>query len=77
MSLNKRKFTLAVGFLKHFDSKHTKIQKKKLLVFPDLQETADATEILEFIKIRLSICHSRSENNDKRVRTVQKKIDGL
>ena len=61
MPLIKRKFTDAVGVLKNFGNKQTKIQKNKSFLFPDLQETMDATVVVEFIKISLSICYSRHE----------------
>jgi hypothetical protein len=57
MPLINRKFKDAVGIVKNFDSKKTKIQKKTSFLFPDLQETTDATVLVEFIKIQLSICY--------------------
>lgn len=52
--------------LKNFDSKQTRVQKKKSFLFPDLQETTYETVILEFMKIwllNLSIkCESKSEH---------------
>lgn len=55
MPLINRKFKDAVGIVKNVDSKKTKIQKITSFLFPDLQETTDATVLVEFIKIQLSI----------------------
>lgn len=43
--------TFSVAVLKNLESKHNKIQQKKPLLFPDLQETADTTVVLVFMKI--------------------------
>lgn len=64
MSLIKRKFSYTVGVLKNFDSKQTKIQQKKSLWFPDLQETTDTTVVVEFIKIQLSILGGSVEESE-------------
>lgn len=64
MSLIKRKFSYTVGVLKNFDSKQTKIQQKKSLWFPDLQETTDTTVVVEFIKIQLSILGGSEEESE-------------
>lgn len=47
------RLTHAIRAPKNFGSKQTKIQKKSFL-FPELQETKDATVVLEFMKIELS-----------------------
>lgn len=55
MALLNRKLTYAKGVPKNFGSKQNKIQKKqRSLLFPDLQETSDASADLEFMKIKLS-----------------------
>lgn len=49
------KFTIAKGVPRNFGNKQNKIQtKKRLFLFPDLQENTDASEVLEFMKSRLS-----------------------
>lgn len=48
-------FTSRKGVIKDLRTKQTKIQKKKLFLFPDLQETTDANVGVEFMKMRLSI----------------------
>lgn len=40
-----------MAVLKNLESKHNKIQQKKPFLFPDLQETADTTVVLVFMKI--------------------------
>lgn len=54
IALTNKKFTYATGVPKKFGSKQTKIQRKKSFLFPDLQETVDATVVLEFMKITMS-----------------------
>lgn len=50
----KYRSTWRVWVLKPFDSKQARTQKKKSVLFPTLEETTDATVMLEFIKIRKS-----------------------
>lgn len=45
------KSTFSVAVLKNLESKHNKIQQKNPFLFPDLQETADTTVVLVFMKI--------------------------
>jgi hypothetical protein len=55
MALINRKFTNTKGVPKNFGSNENKIQKKqRSLLFPDLQETTDASVVVEFMKIKLS-----------------------
>lgn len=44
------------GDLKIFNSKQKRIQKKKLLLFPNLQETLDTTVGVELMKIFRHVC---------------------
>ena len=53
MALIKRKSTYTIAVPKKFGSKQTKIQWK-LFLFPDLQETTNATVVFELMKIKLS-----------------------
>lgn len=52
MILIKIKQMYRMGVPRNFGSKQNKIQKKKkkLFLFPDMQETGDDTEVVEFIK---------------------------
>lgn len=51
MALNNWKLTYATRVPRKLGSKQAKIQKRKSFLFPDWQETVDATVLLEFIKI--------------------------
>lgn len=56
ITLNSKKFTHAIIDTRKLGSTQTKIEKNKLFLFPDLQETVNATVLLEFMKIRISSC---------------------
>lgn len=51
MALIKRKLTYATKAPRNFGKRQNRIQKKRLFLFPDLQETVDAPVVLEFMKI--------------------------
>lgn len=55
MALIKRKLTYATKAPRNFGKRQNRIQKKRLFLFPDLQETVDAPVVLEFMKISPSI----------------------
>lgn len=55
MALIKRKLTRAIGVPRNFGNRQNRIQKKQLLLFPDLQETENGPVVLEFIKIKPEI----------------------
>lgn len=52
-ALTRRKFTYVIGVPRNFGSRQNKIQKKKLFLFPDLQETVDTPVVVELMKNRL------------------------
>lgn len=54
MALINRKLTNAKRVPRNFGSRQNKIQKNKLFLFPELQETLDAPVVLEFMKITQS-----------------------
>ncbi|KAK8519375.1 hypothetical protein V6N12_025414 [Hibiscus sabdariffa] len=53
-ALNEIKLMYAIGSPRNLGSKQKRVQKKKVLLFPDLQETVDASVVLEFMKIMQS-----------------------
>lgn len=61
-ALIKWKSKFAVGVLKNFVSRQTKILQKKKFLFPDWQETMDPVMVLEFMKIRLSNLKHNANN---------------
>jgi hypothetical protein len=65
IALSNRKFPYAKGVPKNFGSKQNRIQKKRLFLFPDLQETTDVSVTLEFMKIKLSNLQFMVKQNDK------------
>lgn len=60
----KRKFTYTMALPKKFGSKQTRIQRKSFL-FPDLQETTDATVLFELMKNKLSNLESKVKTQKK------------
>lgn len=70
MALIKRKFTYTIAVPKKFGSKQTKIQRKSFL-FPDLQETTDATVVFELMKIKLSNQRERLKTATARNESVE------
>lgn len=52
IALIKRKLTYATGVPRNLGNRQNKIQKKTLLLFPNLQETDDGPVVLEFMKIK-------------------------
>lgn len=55
----------ANGVPKNFGSKESKIQqKRRLLLFPESQETKNAPVVVELMKIQFTIC-SNSSNKEK------------
>lgn len=53
-ALTNERFSYAIGAPKNFGSRQSRIQRKKSFLFPELQETKDATVVFEFMKIKLS-----------------------
>ena len=54
MALKSWKLTYATGVPRKLGSKQAKLQKRKSFLFPNLQETVDATVFLEFMKIKFA-----------------------
>ena len=62
MALINRKFTYTKGVPKNFGNNENKIQiKQRSFLFPDLQETTDASVVLEFMKIKLSNLQAKGQ----------------
>ena len=64
MAWIKRKLTYTIAVPKNFGSKQTRIQRKSFL-FPDLQETADATVLFELMKNKLSNLESKVKTQEE------------
>lgn len=52
IALNKRKFTNTTVIPRNPGKRQIKIKKRRFFLFPALQETVDASVLLEFMKIR-------------------------
>ena len=74
MALIKIKLTYVMGIARNFGSKQNKIQKKKLFLFPDLQETVDDSMVVEYIKIMQSNLPSKFTTKLKKQKRMQKII---
>lgn len=59
IALNKRKLTCTTDNPRNLGSRQTRIQRKSVLL-PALQETLDATVLLEFMKIKFSKLHQKT-----------------
>jgi hypothetical protein len=66
MALIKRKLTYAIKAPRNFGNRQNRIQKKRLFLFPDLQETVDAPVVLEFMKISQSILQNSTQHPQER-----------
>jgi hypothetical protein len=66
MALIKRKLTYAIKAPRNFGKRQNRIQKKRLFLFPDLQEMVDAPVVLEFMKISPSILQNSTQHPQER-----------
>jgi hypothetical protein len=74
MALIKRKLTYAIKAPRNFGKRQNRIQKKRLFLFPDLQETVDAPVVLEFMKISPSNLQNSTQKRAQEKLPINAKI---